>query len=114
MKQQLRAAANAWAKSTIGNSAMDDLEMLDIIQQGSDEELYYRQLAKQIARFVTAGNLMKTYRGAIPLLDAYYYYGRATANDLKSPGSPAWRRWGSRCCARRACRSRRRRAWCWS
>ena len=36
------------------------------------------------------GSLMKTYCGAIPLLDAYYFYGKATANDLKSPG------WGIR------------------
>ena len=86
VKQQLRAAASTWAKSTMGNNAMDDIQMLDIITQGSDEESYYQQMAKQIASFLTSGQLMKTYGGAIPLLDAYYYYGRATANDLKSPG----------------------------
>ena len=86
VKQQLRAAANTWAKSTMGNNAMDDIQMLDIITQGSDEESYYQQMAMQIALFLTSGQLMKTYGGTIPLLDAYYYYGRATANDLKSPG----------------------------
>ena len=86
VKRQLRAAANEWAKSTMGTTSVEDFEMLDVIQQGSDEETYYKQLASQIASFLMRGSLMKTYCGAIPLLDAYYFYGKATANDLKSPG----------------------------
>lgn len=60
--------------------------MLDVIRPGSDEELYFKQIANQIAKFFANSTVMKQYCGAIPLLDAYYYYGKATANDLKSPG----------------------------
>ena len=59
--------------------------MLDVIKQGSSEEQYYLELAKQIAQFFSKSSLMKTYCGAIPLLDAYYYYGKVTATNLKSP-----------------------------
>lgn len=65
--------------------SLDDCEMLDVIKQGSSEEQYYLELAKQIAQFFSKSSLMKTYCGAIPLLDAYYYYGKVTATNLKSP-----------------------------
>ena len=39
MKQQLRAAATEWSKSTMGSVAMDDCEMLDVIAQINFEEL---------------------------------------------------------------------------
>ena len=85
VKQQLRAAANEWSKSTMGSVAMDDCEMLDVIKQGSSEEQYYLDIAAQIAQFFAHSSVMKAYCGAIPLLDAYYYYGKVTATSLKSP-----------------------------
>ena len=85
VKQQLRAAATEWSKSTMGSVAMDDCEMLDVITQGSSEEQYYLDVAAQIARFFAHSSVMKAYCGAIPLLDAYYYYGKVTATSLKSP-----------------------------
>ncbi len=86
VKRQLRAAANEWAKSNMGTTSVEDFEVLDVIQQDSDEAAYYGQLASQIASFLAKGSYMKKYSGAIPLLDAYYFYGKATASDLKSPG----------------------------
>lgn len=86
VKRQLRAAANEWAKSNMGTTSVEDFEVLDVIQQDSDEAAYYGQLASQIASFLVKGSYMKKYSGAIPLLDAYYFYGKATASDLKSPG----------------------------
>lgn len=85
VKQQLRAAANEWSKSRMGSVAMDDCEMLDVIKQGSSEEQYYLDIAAQIAQFFAHSSVMKAYCGAIPLLDAYYYYGKVTATSLKSP-----------------------------
>ena len=86
VRKQLKAAANEWAKSKIGNTSVEDFQMLDVITPDSDEENYLMQIANQIARYFTQGSLLNQYHGAIPLLDAYYYYGKATANDLKSPG----------------------------
>ena len=86
VKRQLRAAANEWSKSNMGTTSVEDFEMLDVIRQDSDESVYYGQLASQIASFLVKGTYMKTYSGAIPLLDAYYFYGKATASDLKTPG----------------------------
>ena len=91
VKRQLRAAANEWAKSNMGTTSVEDFEVLDVIQQDSDEAAYYGQLASQIASFLVKGSYMKKYSGAIPLLDAYYFYGKATASDLKSPGGGKWR-----------------------
>ena len=68
VKQQLRAAATEWSKSTMGSVAMDDCEMLDVITQGSSEEQYYLDVAAQIARFFAHSSVMKAYCGAIPLL----------------------------------------------
>ena len=53
--------------------------MLDVITPEIDEEHYLMQIANQIARYFTQGSLLNQYHGAIPLLDAYYYYGKATA-----------------------------------
>lgn len=86
VKRQLRAAANEWSKSNMGTTSVEDFEMLDVIRQDSDESVYYAQLASQIASFLVKGTYMKKYSGAIPLLDAYYFYGKATASDLKTPG----------------------------
>ena len=86
VKRQLTAAANEWTKLTIGNVAIDNTETLEIISGDKNGVQFYQQLARQIASFFTGNSIMKSYCGAIPLLDAYYYYGKATANDLKTPG----------------------------
>ena len=69
----------------MGNTSLEDFQVLDVIQPGSDKETYLVSISKQVAKYFANSSLMKQYCGAIPLLDAYYYSGKVTVS-LISPG----------------------------
>ena len=52
----------------------------------STDPTYYEAISKQIVYYFTSGGgRLKFQGGAIPLLDAYYYYSQASGHDVKSP-----------------------------
>ena len=60
--------------------------MLGAISVKSTDPTYYEAISKQIVYYFTSGGgRLKFQGGAIPLLDAYYYYSQASGHDVKSP-----------------------------
>lgn len=85
VKKHLFAYANSWARSNIGSNT-EEFELLGAISVKSTDSSYYEALSEQIARYFKSGRgRTELQGGAIPLLDAYYYYSQASMHDLKSP-----------------------------
>lgn len=85
VKKHLIAYANSWAKSNLGSNT-EGFELLGAISVKNTDPTYYEAISKQIVYYFTSGSgRLKFQGGAIPLLDAYYYYSQALGQDVKSP-----------------------------
>ena len=62
---------------------IEDLQVFEVIQSDTNRE---QEIAKLIVHCFSNNSVFVKYRGTIPLLDAYHFFGKASVDQLISPG----------------------------